>query len=172
MTLLSKSTNQCASVDRGLTMHSIVNTWNIKNEGNLHAEDLYIASYQFQVDLLLGLHLKIFNAMQDRAQEMKVDVWDDSCISFAEDGFPIWRKVALCVADEESEECTEYFFRFNSAGSFIVDSASHPLDNHPLVSAAYQVCVERRCGYIRDSDLISEVLSDPDVLATIKERKG
>lgn len=172
MTLLSKSISQCVSVDRGPMMQSVVNTWNIKNEGNLHAEDLYIVSYQFQVDLLLGLHLKIFNAMQDRAQEMKVDFWDDSCISFAEDGFPVWRKVALCVADEESGECTEYFFRFNSAGSFIVDSASHPLDNHPLVSAAYQVCVERRCCLITDWELISSMHTDPDILQVVKERKG
>jgi len=172
MTLPSKSMNQRASVYGGSTTQSIINTWNIKNEGNLCVGDLYIASYQFQVDLLLGLHLKIFNAMQDLALEMKVDFWDDSCISFAEDGFPVWRKVALCVAGEESGESAEHFFRFNSAGSFIVDSAGHPLDIHPLVSAAYQVCVERRCCLIADWELISSMHTDPDVLQVVKERRG
>jgi hypothetical protein len=151
--------------------HFIANIWKLKNEGNLHASDHYLASHAFQMDLLEGLTRKIFNAINDYARKYCISYRDDSCITFSTDGFPQYQMIALSIAGMDSKS-SDYFFKFNSAGSFIVGSPKHPLNIHPFVSAAYQVCVERRCGYIRDSDLISEVLSDPDILATIKERKG
>ena len=149
----------------------IINTWKLKNEGNLHSTDHYLASHAFQMDLLEGLARRIFNAINDYARKYCISYSDDSYITFSADGFPQYQMIALSIAGMDGKS-SDYFFKFNSTGSFVVGSLKHPLNIHPFVSAAYQVCVERRCGYIRDSDLISEVLSDPDILATIKERKG
>ena len=151
--------------------HFIANIWKLKNEGNLHASDHYLASHEFQVDLLNGLAIKINNKIDDYARKYCISYWDDSYVTFSTDGFPQYKMIALSIEGIDSKS-SDLFFKFNSAGSFIVGSPKHPLNIHPFVSAAYQVCVERRCGYIHDSDLISEVLSDPDILAIIKERKG
>jgi len=149
----------------------IVNTWKLKNEGNLHAPEHYLASRDFQVDLLQGLWMKICLAIDDYSHRHCISYWEDSCVTFSSDGFPQYKMIAMRIADKnsKSEEC---FFKFNSAGSFVVGSSKHPLNIHPLVSIAYQVCIERRCGYIRDSDLISFIISDPDTISTVREMKG
>ena len=143
----------------------------LKFEGNLHDPDFYLASHEFQVDLLCALDIRIHTEMNTYAVSHHIGFLDDSYTTFSTDGFPTWRKVALCVVDSE-DNCEEYFYQFNSAGSFEVSGSKHPLEVHPLISEAYQVCIERRCGYIRDSDLISMVKDDQDINSTIKDRKG
>jgi len=149
----------------------IISAWKLKHEGNLHEPDFYLASHEFQVDLLCALDIRIHAAMNWYADNQEIMFFYDSYTTFSTDGFPTWRKVALCVVDREHNS-EEHYFQFNSAGSFEVNGSKHPLEVHPLISEAYQVCIKRRCGYIRDSDLISMVKDDQDINSTIKECKG
>ena len=149
----------------------ITSAWKLKHEGNLRESDFYLASREFQVDLLYALDLRIHTAMNRYADSQEIMFFYDSYTTFSTDGFPTWRKVALCMVDRE-DNSEEYFYQFNSVGSFEVSGSKHPLKVHPLISEAYQVCIQRRCGYIRDSDLISMVKDDQDIVSTIKECKG
>jgi hypothetical protein len=112
-------------------------------------------SREFQIDLLYGLEMKVDAAMERCAGVHKVDFATDSHITFSANGLPTWRKVVLFVNNDREYSSEEHYFQFNSAGSFKVDGSKHPLESHPLIAAAYQVCEERRNGDILDSELIT-----------------
>ena len=113
-----------------------------------------IASRKFQFDLLYGLTMKVDAAMKRCAGIHEVGFLTDEHSTFSSDGSPHWRNIYLYVEDKESN-IEEHCFQFNSAGTFTVDGSNHPLESHPLIAAAYQVCEERRNGDILDSELIS-----------------
>jgi len=112
-------------------------------------------SREFQIDLLYGLAMKVDAAMWKSAGIHEVTFATDSHTTFSANGLPTWSKNVLFVNNDR--ECTseEHYFQFNSAGSFKVDGSKHPLESHPLIAAAYQVCEERRSGDILDSELIT-----------------